>query len=94
MAEPTLLLFPRMSASSVTIWGKKNENLIKYERKRCKDKFQILKTIRNKNCIHDHYQKPLLKKKQNKTKKPLLMLYIDLEILTTSKNQQNVKADI
>ena len=82
MAEPTLLLFPRMSASSVTIWGKKNENLIKYERKRCKDKFQILKTIRNMNCIHDHYQKPLL------------MLYIDLEILTTSKNQQNVKADI
>ena len=82
MAEPTLLLFPRMSASSVTIWSKKNGNLIKYERKRCKDKFQILKTIRNMNCIHDHYQKPLL------------MLYIDLEILTTTKNQQNVKADI
>ena len=82
MAEPTLLLFLRISASSVTIWGKKNENLIKYESKRCKDKFQILKTIRNMNCIHDHCQKPLL------------MLYIDLEILTTTKKQQNVKADI
>ena len=33
-------------------------------------------------CIHDHYQKPLL------------MLYTDLEVLTTTKNQQNVKADI
>lgn len=34
------------------IWGKKNENLIKYERKKSQYKFQILKTIRNMNYIH------------------------------------------